>query len=73
MTTDEYLELAQFRVNELPAGEYRIGEIFGEYWSSIPNHGALGSAFKGAVQAGKITNLSWIKTGTDNNERYKVG
>jgi hypothetical protein len=66
------LELAQFRINELPAGEYVIGEIYGEFWDSVPNHTGLGPIFKAAVERGRLHGIEWVERKTNNNQLYRI-
>ncbi len=72
MTFDEYIELAQYRIDDLDAGQYLVGDIYGEYWDSIPNHTGFGPQFKEAVLGGKLKGIRWVERRSDNNQPYEV-
>jgi hypothetical protein len=72
MTIEECLKLAQFRINEMPSGQVLIGDIYGEYWDSVPNHTKLGIKFKDAVLSGRLRGIKWIERRTDNNQLCEI-
>lgn len=69
---EDFMDLARMRIESLPPGIYKIGEIYGELWPDISNHHKLGEHFKTEVLAGRVAGIEWDHRGADNNQRYRV-
>lgn len=66
MSVDEWLELGQHLINDLPLGEkFCLTELYGEYWEEVPNEREFGHEFMKAVSDDnyhfKLKNIRFVR------------
>ncbi|WBH15283.1 hypothetical protein [Sphingomonas radiodurans] len=59
--TDEQVEIAQWRVQVTEDGDWKINDIYGEYWEEQENKKVFAKHFKAAVDDGRVSGLKVIR------------
>ena len=65
-------ELIERDLTKLDWKEYLISEILVDYWEEASCDGTYPKRFKKSAKLGKISQVFWVKTKSDNNELYRV-